>query len=123
MWPNFLTISSGVRPILCHWAMRRTDTPVPAMHGLPPRISGSREIMSPIPVTVAIDFEYTAPLQVAKADQLHSRRAHRLQHARRRQRVQFSLTALLQPRSRGPQFVRAEPGVAHELGRTVGQPG
>src|ERR1035438_2909011 len=40
--------------------MRRTETPVPAMHGRPPRIWGRREIRLPISVTIAIDFEYNA---------------------------------------------------------------
>src|ERR1022692_2906830 len=35
------------------YATRRTETPVPAMHGRPPRMSGRREIRLPISVTVA----------------------------------------------------------------------
>src|ERR1019366_8276687 len=45
--------------MLCHCAIRRTETPVPAMHGRPPRISGRREIRLPISVTVAIDPSIT----------------------------------------------------------------
>jgi hypothetical protein len=58
--PSFRTISSGIRPMLCHCAMRRTETPVPAMHGRPPRMSGRREIKLPSSVTVAIDFKHNA---------------------------------------------------------------
>src|SRR6266478_4421089 len=43
--------------MLCHCAMRRTETPVPAMHGRPPRMSGRREIRLPISMTVAIAFK------------------------------------------------------------------
>ena len=34
--------------------------PVPAMHGRPPRMSECREIKPPIPVTVVIEFQYSA---------------------------------------------------------------
>src|ERR1017187_6863283 len=46
--------------MLCHCAIRRTETPIPAMHGRPPRISGRREIRLAISVTVAIDLKYNA---------------------------------------------------------------
>ena len=41
--------------------MRRTETPVPAIQGRPPRISGRREIWLPISITVAIGFKYNVP--------------------------------------------------------------
>ena len=40
--------------------MRRTETPVPATQGRPPRTPGSRAIKLPISIRAAIDFEYTA---------------------------------------------------------------
>ena len=40
IWPNLAKISSGMKPILCNTATRRTVTPVPVMHGRPPCMPG-----------------------------------------------------------------------------------
>src|SRR5471032_1890016 len=73
--------------MLCHCAMRRTETPVPAIHGRPPRISGRREIRLPISVTVAIDFKYNSSGKMAIRRALfiaqRDRRVHRHRPPRR----------------------------------------
>src|SRR5206468_5969031 len=47
-------ISSEVKPKLCQPAIRRTVTPVPAMHGRPLRISADFSISVPISTAVGI---------------------------------------------------------------------
>src|ERR1022692_4590590 len=45
------------------YATRRTETPVPAMHGRPPRMSGRREIRLPISTSRHRSEEHTSELQ------------------------------------------------------------